>query len=188
MSTVCAVLQHVLQLSCEHACLVSSGSSRTSEIPPKSLWRSAGERGHFSFDVAAPQHQCPWRRSYGGAATGCTPCVIGDLLKSKHSLLRGKIKFRKEHRGLALNCGCGSRVLLLVSSPSGSQNPQRLKYKNIQKWSLISPPLSAGIREVWDKKNLCSFELLWHGRMCRPKGGFLQSQHAWSDKTDSRSR
>lgn len=120
-------------------------SSRISENPPKSLWRQgrpAGGRIHSAFDRAAPLHPRPWRRSYGGAATGCTPCVFGTLPKCKHSALWGKNK----------NSGSSSRIFLLVSSPSGSQEPQKLKHQNVRKSSQISPPLSAGIRELSDTR------------------------------------
>lgn len=83
------------------------------------------------------------------------------------------------------NSGSSSRIFLLVSSPSGSQEPQKLKHENVQKSSLISPPLSAGIRELSDTHTHTKgyFELLRHGRMCGPKGGFTElTCMKWQDR------
>lgn len=156
-------------------CLVSS---RISENPPKSLWRQgrpAGGRIHSAFDRAAPLHPRPWRRSYGGAATGCTPCMFDTLPKCKHSALWGKIRILVRAAGF----------FCWLVHPRGPQEPQKLKHQNVRKSSLISPPLSAGIRELSDTHTHTKgyFELLRHGRMCGPKGGFTElTCMKWQDR------
>lgn len=79
---------------------------------------------------------------YGGSVTGCTPCGLGLRWNAnKYNLGRNT-----EEQSWILSI----RFLLLVSSNSASQKPQKLKDENVQKLSLISPLLSAGIRELSD--------------------------------------
>lgn len=147
------------------------------QIHPNHYWGGGvpGERRHFSFDLAAPLHRCPWKHSCGGAAPGCPhpPTACSALCWNANTWLS------EEKYNLGRNTKGGHRILVTaagffsclvhhqgLSSPGSSE---MTAFRNDHWYHRYQQALGK-----WRaNKNYC--ERLWHGRVCGPKGGFCRA-------------
>lgn len=149
--------------------------------PPTEFWRQGrphGKTDHLCFDLPTPLQNCPWSRcSYRGAAPGW-PCVFSALLQCKHAALWGK--YNKKALNSRYNPGTALSWLASLQM-SGLRGLKRI-LKEISRnylwhhryeWSLGNGQTKKTILKC---SNIASYV---------SQRKLLQSEHAWSDKTDS---